>query len=34
MQQAQEITMKNGRRAVRGTCAICGSGIYRIGGLS
>ena len=31
---AQEVTMKNGRRAVRGTCAICGSGIYRIGGLS
>lgn len=33
MLHAQEITMKNGRRAVRGTCAICGSGIYRIGGL-
>lgn len=33
MLHAQEVTMKNGRRAVRGTCAICGSGIYRIGGL-
>jgi pimeloyl-ACP methyl ester carboxylesterase len=30
---AQEVTMKNGRLAMRGTCATCGSGIYRIGGL-
>ncbi len=31
---AHEITMKNGRPAVRGSCAICGTGINRIGSLN
>lgn len=26
----QETTMKNGRKAVKGKCATCGTGIYRI----
>ncbi|HKF39360.1 MAG TPA: alpha/beta fold hydrolase [Ktedonobacteraceae bacterium] len=26
-----EVTMKNGRLAVRGTCEVCGTGLYRIG---
>ena len=26
-----EVTMKNGRIAVRGTCEVCGTGLYRIG---
>jgi pimeloyl-ACP methyl ester carboxylesterase len=34
MENASEFIMKNGRRAVRGTCAICGTSITRIGGLS
>lgn len=27
---AQETTMKNGRKALKGKCAVCGTGIYRI----
>ncbi len=26
----QETTMKNGRKAVKGKCSVCGTGIYRI----
>ncbi len=26
----QETTMKNGRKALKGKCATCGTGIYRI----
>lgn len=33
MLHASEFTMKNGRAALRGTCAICGSSITRLGGL-
>lgn len=33
MLNASAFTMKNGRPAIRGTCAICGSGINRIGRL-
>ena len=29
-----EFTMKNGRRAIRGSCAVCGTGTTRIGGLT
>jgi len=32
MLNATEVTMKNGRMAVRGTCEVCGTGLYRIGG--
>jgi len=28
----QAITMKNGRKATKGTCPKCGTGMYRIGG--
>ena len=34
MQNVSEFIMKNGRLAVRGTCAVCGTGVTRIGGLS
>jgi hypothetical protein len=30
---AHEVKMKNGRLAVRGKCAICGTNLNRIGGL-
>ncbi len=28
----QNITMKNGRKAVTGSCPICGTKLFRIGG--
>ena len=28
----EPVTMKNGRAAMKATCAVCGSGKYRIGG--
>jgi pimeloyl-ACP methyl ester carboxylesterase len=34
IQGAHEVTMKNGRRAVRGTCAVCGITLNRIGSLA
>lgn len=27
----QEVTMKNGRPAMKGTCPVCGTSIFRIG---
>jgi hypothetical protein len=30
MSNAQEVTMKNGRRAMKGTCPTCGTGMYKI----
>lgn len=27
----QSVTLKNGRPAVRGTCAVCGTKVFRIG---
>jgi hypothetical protein len=27
----QEVTMKNGRPAMKGTCPVCGTAIFRIG---
>ena len=32
MDNPQKVTMKNGRKATKGTCPICGCGMYRIGG--
>lgn len=32
MLDAHEVIMKNGRPAMRGTCPVCGIGLYRIGG--
>lgn len=30
IKEAQEVTMKNGRKAVKGKCPTCGTGLYRI----
>jgi pimeloyl-ACP methyl ester carboxylesterase/Zn finger protein HypA/HybF involved in hydrogenase expression len=32
MQHIQEVVMKNGRAALQGTCPVCGTKLYRIGG--
>lgn len=31
MLNATEVTMKNGRKALRGTCEVCGTSLYRMG---
>jgi hypothetical protein len=30
MKDTEEVTMKNGRNAVRGKCTVCGTGMYKI----
>ncbi len=30
MQNTEQTTMKNGRKAVKGTCPTCGTGMYKI----
>jgi hypothetical protein len=30
MKDAQKVTMRNGRPAVKGKCPTCGTGLYRI----
>jgi len=30
MKNANEVTMKNGRRALKGVCPTCGTGMFRI----
>lgn len=30
MKDEQEVTMKNGRKAVKGKCPTCGTGMYSI----
>ena len=30
IQNATQITMKNGRKAMKGTCPTCGTGMFRI----
>ncbi len=32
MKDEEEVTMKNGRKAVKGKCPVCGTGMYRIKG--
>jgi len=32
MKGAQETTMKNGRKAMKGTCSSCGTGMFKITG--
>ncbi|MBC8444392.1 hypothetical protein H8D83_02280 [Candidatus Woesearchaeota archaeon] len=32
MAEAVEVTMKNGRKAMKGKCPTCGTGMYRIMG--
>ena len=29
---AEEVTMKNGRNAIKGKCGVCGTGMYRMMG--
>ena len=31
VQNAQQITMKNGKPAMKGTCPKCGNSVFRIG---
>jgi len=30
IKDAKEIEMKNGRRAMKGVCAVCGTGMFKI----
>jgi NAD-dependent SIR2 family protein deacetylase len=32
MKDAKEVTMKNGKKAMTGVCAACGTKMFRIGG--
>jgi len=32
MNNPQSITMKNGKKATQGTCPVCGTKMFRIGG--
>ncbi|QQG40027.1 MAG: hypothetical protein HYS81_01285 [Candidatus Aenigmatarchaeota archaeon] len=32
MKDAKAVTMKNGKKATKGVCPVCGTGMYRIGG--
>ena len=32
MKNEKQVTMKNGRRAISGTCSVCGTKMFRIGG--
>lgn len=30
MKDTEEVTMKNGRKAMKGKCSVCGTGMYKI----
>ena len=32
MKDPKNVTMKNGKKAVQGTCPVCGTKMFRIGG--
>lgn len=32
MQGAKEVTLKNGKKAMKGTCPACGTGMFKITG--
>lgn len=32
MKNTKQVTMKNRRKATKGVCPVCGTGMYRIGG--
>ncbi len=32
MKDPKEVTMKNGKKATKGTCPVCGTSMFRIGG--
>ncbi len=34
MADVKEVTMKNGRKAAKGKCAKCGTGMYKILGMA
>jgi len=34
MSNTQEVTMKNGRKALKGKCSSCGTGMYKILGMA
>jgi len=34
MVEVNEVTMKNGRKAAKGKCSVCGCGMYKILGKS
>ena len=34
MSDSKEVTMKNGRKAMKGKCKKCGTGMYKILGMS
>jgi len=31
MKSVEQVTLKNGRPAIRGTCSVCGTKVFRIG---
>jgi RNase P subunit RPR2 len=31
MKNVEQVTLKNGRPAIRGTCSVCGTKVFRIG---
>ena len=33
MKDAKEVTLKNGRKAVKGTCPACSTKMFKIGGM-
>lgn len=32
MKDPKEVTMKNGKKATKGACPVCGTSMFRIGG--
>jgi hypothetical protein len=32
VKDAQHVTMKNGKPALKGTCPVCGTAVFKIGG--
>ena len=30
----EEVTMKNGKKASKGVCSVCGTGMYKIGAVA
>ena len=32
MKDEKQVTMKNGRQAISGTCTVCGTKMFKIGG--
>jgi Domain of unknown function (DUF5679) len=33
MKDEKQVTMKNGRQAISGTCTVCGTKMFKIGGV-